>query len=191
MKAIWRRHTCLLSVLLLSACTQQPQRESLPERPLRESIAAYTLEGRVSVRRGESAQNAGLVWQHAPDSDRIELSGPLGQRVAQLSRDAAGARMETSAREVVTAPDWSVLSERVLGASLPLDDMARWLIGVADGNSILERDGLGRPLRAGINGWQIGYLRYESGLASALPTLIDIRRDDIHVRLKVDQWQID
>jgi outer membrane biogenesis lipoprotein LolB len=41
------------------------------------------------------------------------------------------------------------------------------------------------------DGWQIAYLVYESAAPDALPTLIELRRDDIDVRLKIDTWQID
>lgn len=185
------RSVCLLlAIFLLSACALQSKRESTPLRVAHESISAFQLEGRVSVRNGDTAQHAGLVWQHGVVNDHIELSGPLGQHAAFLDRDAAGARLETSAHEVLTAADWGGLAERVLGAALPLDNMARWVTGVVEMDAKIVLDPQGRPLQADVSGWRIKYLRYESEDALALPVLIDMQRDDINVRLKVDQWQI-
>jgi len=155
-----------------------------------ESIATFVLDGRVSVRNGDTAQHAGLVWQHSVASDHIELSGPLGQHAAFLDRDDAGARLETSAHEVLTAANWGGLAERLLGAALPLDNMARWVTGVVDENAKIVLDPLGRPQQVDVSGWRIKYLRYESDDALALPVLIDMQRDEINVRLKVDRWQI-
>ena len=186
-----RSACCLLTTLfLLSACALQPNRDAMLVREAHESISSFVLEGRVSVRNGDTAQHAGLVWQHEMASDHIELSGPLGQHAAFLDRDASGARLETSAHEVVSAADWGGLSERVLGAALPLDNMARWVIGVVEADAKKELDPQGRPQQADISGWRIKYLRYESEDPLALPTLIDMQREDINVRLKVDQWQI-
>jgi outer membrane lipoprotein LolB len=178
--------------LLLASCAQQPMRDAAP-RPARDSIDSYVLEGRVSVRRGDEARQASLNWQHSKARDQIELSGPLGQKAARLTRDASGARLDTASRETVTASDWSTLSERVLGVELPLDGMARWVVAAVPANSKgaqTERDAAGRPLQAMVDGWHIAYLAYESDAPEALPTLIELHRDDINVRLKIDQWQI-
>jgi outer membrane lipoprotein LolB len=175
-------------LLLVAACAQQPLREM--QRPPRETIGAYSLEGRVSVKRGTQANQAGISWQHGATSDDIELSGPLGQKAARLSRDASGARLETSAHEKYAAADWNGLSERVLAVALPLDNMALWVTGTFGAGSVVERDASGRPLHALENGWQIDYPVYESSLPNALPALIDLRRGDIHVRLKIDLWQL-
>lgn len=153
-------------------------------------IVSYTLEGRVSVKHGTSAHHAALTWQHDADRDEIELSGPLGQQAARLSRDASGARLVTSSRETVTAADWDNLAERVLGVALPLDEIAHWLVAGLAGNASVEYDSMGRPRRAAVNRWRIDYLAYESASPDALPTLIELRRDDIDVRLKIDTWQL-
>lgn len=147
----------------------------------------------MSVRRGGEGHQASLIWRHGTASDDIEMIGPLGQKAARLSRDDAGARLVTSARESVSAPDWSSLAERVLGVSLPLDDVARWVTAsfAADADAAVERDSADRPKSAQANGWRIVYLAYESAAPDALPTLIDMRRDDIEVRLKIDTWQLD
>ena len=181
-----------LLVMLLAACAQQPRLES-PPRPARATIAGYTLEGRVSVKRGDTARQAGLVWQHGLERDEIELSGPLGQKAAHLSRDAGGARLETASRETFTAANWGSLAERVLGVALPLDNLAHWVTATIDMEAArdTQRDPAGRPLRVWDNGWQIDYRAYESAEPDALPTLIELHCDDIDVRLKIDTWQLD
>lgn len=179
-----------LVVPLLAACAAQPPVE-VPPRPQRDRISSYTVEGRVSVKREEKANQATLVWQHSKQRDEIELSGPLGQKAARLTRDADGARLVTSARETFVAADWSGLAERVLGAPLPLDDVALWMTATLAPDAAIERDDAGRPLRAATNGWKIVYRAYESAAPDALPTLLELRRDDIDVRLKIDSWQLD
>ena len=175
-------------LLLLAACAQQPLREV--RRPSRETIAAYVLEGRVSVKRGSEARQAAITWQHGVDRDDMELSGPLGQQAARLSRDASGARLDTSSRETYAAADWGSLAERVLGVALPLDNIAQWVTATVAADAQVERDAMGRPQRVWVDGWRIDYLAYESDSTDALPTLLTLHRDDIDVRLKIDQWQI-
>ena len=145
----------------------------------------------MSVKRGKEARQAGISWKHGADQDNIELSGPLGQKAALLSRDASGARLDTANHQTYTAPDWEGLAEQALGVALPLNNMARWVTGSFAKDVQVERDAQGRPLHVLVNGWQIDYLAYESDLPDALPVLVTLHRDDIDVRLKIDEWQLD
>ena len=136
-------------------------------------LDAFSFEGRIAVRQGEQRHYANISWQHAARHDNILVTTPLGQGVARLSRDDDRARMITADRQEVAAADWEALAERVLGARLPLNDMPRWLTG--------------RPPDAA-TGWRVEYLDYQSEAADALPTLIELKHEDIEVRLKIDDW---
>ena len=116
------------------------------------------------------------------------MTTPLGQGIAQLDRDARGARLVTADREEVTAPDWESLSARVFGFALPLAGMPRWLLGDV---SPTLRDKFGRPQAARVDGWDIRYLDYESDAADALPVLVEMQHDDIELRMKVDAWRLE
>ena len=157
-------------------------------RPPGSAIAAYTLSGRISVRRGEERHNANIAWDHDVAHDEILLSTLLGQGIAELTRDAAGARLVTADRQEFSAPDWVSLSSRVFGFALPLVRLPRWVVADAPGEG--KRDTAGRAQQFSEDGWTVDYLDYESPAATALPQLIEIRRDDIVIRLKIDEWQM-
>ena len=179
----------LFVAALLVSCAQQPLRD-VTLRPARESIQQYSIEGRVSVKRGNEARQAGIHWQHEIERDEMELTGPLGQKAARLIRDTAGAKLETSSHDMQTANDWSGLAERVLGVALPLDNMSKWVVGDVAEEAVLTRDFVGRAQSANVDGWQLDYRAYESDSPNALPTVIELRRDDIWVKLKIEEWEI-
>lgn len=156
---------------MLAACAGLPATAPTARSP--RAIEAFAFDARIAVRQGEQRHFANIAWQHDARRDSILVTTPLGQGVAELSRDAAGARLVTADRREIAAPDWEGLAERVLGARLPLNDMSRWLVG--------------SPPDPG-SGWQVDYLDYQSEAPDALPTLIEIKRDDIEVRLKIDDW---
>jgi len=151
---------------LLAACTQAPIRPVVSP----DAVIRFDLEGRLSVRQGDVVHHVSITWRHNAEQDEILLSGPLGQGLAELRRDAAGARLLTSDRRSIVATDWESLAERAFGVRLPLSNMPRWVVG-------------GAPA-AGADGWQIDYLDVEAGR----PVLMEMRRGDIEVRLKVDAW---
>jgi outer membrane lipoprotein LolB len=158
----------LACATLLAACAQPPSRPAAPVDGER-----FQLEGRLSVRQGEARHHVGISWRHVPAGDEILLSGPLGQGLAELTRDAGGARLVAADGQRLAAADWDSLAERAFGARLPLSAMPRWVVGAAPA-----------PGSGGTDGWRIDYLEYDAGR----PVLIEMRRDDIEVRLKVDAW---
>jgi outer membrane lipoprotein LolB len=133
---------------------------------------SFSLEGRLSVRQGETLHHVGINWRHEAARDEIFLSGPLGQGLAELTRDENGARLLMADRKIITAPDWEGLAERALGARLPLSNLPRWLATVPPEPTFL------------VDGWRIDIL----DVADGRPALIELRRDDIEARLKIDGW---
>lgn len=180
--------------VLLPACAALAPVPAAPvTRPLRNDIVEFSLAGRVAVRKGAESYSAGIEWRHRPDgADRILLSSPLGQGLAELSADRSGARLQTADHQTYTAPDLEGLSEQVFGARLPLASMAHWALGqVWNSVEALVLDAQGRPASFSDGGWQVAYLSYESGGSDALPTSIRLRRDELDVRLKIDQWSLE
>lgn len=157
-----------LCVGLLSACA------SLPPPPAVAPAAAdsFALNGRLSLRQGGTSHHVGISWRHEPARDEIFVSGPLGQGLAELTRDATGARLLTADRKLVTAPDWESLSERALGARLPLSNLPRWVVAVPPTPTF------------DVDGWRIEVREVVDGR----PALIELRRDDIEARLRIDGW---
>lgn len=159
---------------LLAGCAAVPSAPTLVAG--RASPSAFLLEGRISVRQGETRYHAGISWRHDARSDAIFLSGPLGQGLAELTRNAAGARLVTADRQMIAADDWEGLAERVFGARLPLSNLPGWLAAPAAT--------VGPTPTLEIDGWRIDTL----DAAAGRPVLIELRRDDIEVRLKIDAW---
>jgi len=158
----------LLGMLLLAGCATLPA----PSRPPVDAIAVFAFSGRLAVRQGETRHHLKIDWRHDAAQDEILLATPLGQGVAEIVRDAAGARLRLADTRAFAATDWSSLAEQVFGFRLPLAAAPRWLLG-AEGD---------------MEGWSLRVLERENDSANALPALIELERDDIQVRLKIDEW---
>lgn len=188
---LWRPRIIAAVMLLvaLGGCALSPPRQEVSApRPARAAIVAYSLSGRISVRQGEHRYVADIWWQHDQAHDKILLTTPFGQGIAELSRDATGARLVTSDRREFAGPDWETLSVKVFGFALPLTSLPRWVLGDAPGDA--KRDAAGRAQQFSDEGWRVDYREYEGPGATALPQLIDLSRGDIAIRLKIDDWQM-
>ncbi len=158
----------LLCVLLIAGCATLP----LPPRPATESIVAFALSGRLAIRQGDTRHHVRIDWRHDVARDDILLTTPLGQGVAEITRDAGGARLLLADQREFVAADAASLSEQVFGFRLPFDQAARWLLGES----------------GHIAPWRATVIERESATPDALPSVIELERDDIHVRLKIDEW---
>lgn len=184
-----------LATGLLAACAQLPSATSgdaLPRpRPARTAGGDYLLSGRIAVRHDQQRYAVNVTWRHSQARDQIMVATPLGQGLAELSRDAAGARLTTADRREFNAADWQTLSVEVFGFALPLSALPRWLLAEVPAEALgVNYDGAGRPQRMVADGWQVAYLEYASDAADALPVLIELKHEDIEVRLKIDEWQV-
>lgn len=160
---------CALLALCLAGCASVT---TLPPRPPAAEIERFAFTGRIAVRQGETRHHVKIDWHHEATRDEILLTTPLGQGVAEIVRDAAGARLLLADRRHFAAADWGELAQEVFGFRLPLQSSARWLLG----DSTATED------------WHMTVVERESTAPHALPTIIELERDDIAIRLRIDEW---
>jgi len=112
------------------------------------------------------------------DSDVVLLMSPLGQGLAELARDAGGARLTQPNQAVIIADSLPQLAQRVFGAPLPLDTMADWLRGA-------------RPALSGeVDGWRVVISETSAYRQHRLLRVIEARREDVEFKLIVDDWDV-
>ena len=185
-----RRFALLLVLAALGGCATSPPAplQHAPEA----SDAAFTLAGRLSARHGTDAVAGGFTWTHAPPRDRIELSTPLGQTLAQLDGEPGNVSVQLSDGRVERAATWSELTKRALGVTIPVEGLAFWIRGRAAPGSrgTVERDSAGRVSALHQNGWDVTYAYADD--ASTLPQRVTLTypgAEPIEVRVVVDAMQ--
>jgi outer membrane lipoprotein LolB len=165
---------CLVA-LLPGACAEFP--------PLTDSafvlgppLQNVSAEGRISLRQGERRDHLRFRWEHTAGSDVVLLMSPLGQGLAELTRDKDGARLTQPNQATITAETLSQLAQRVFGAPLPLEAMADWLRGA-------------RPELSGeVEGWRVVISDTSAYRERRLLREMEARREDVEFKLIVDDW---
>ena len=164
-----------LAVLLLAACAELPQQSGAP-LVLGPPLPHFTADGRISLRQGERSDHLRFSWEHAPGSDVVLLMSPLGQGLAELTRDASGVRLVQPNKEAVSADTLPQLAQRAFGVPVPLDAVADWLRGA-------------RPALSGeVDGWQVVISDTSAFRQRRLLRIMEARRDHVEFKLIVDEW---
>ena len=178
------------ATLFLSGCTTSPPRQAEAAVPTVDQT--FAIDGRLSAKRGTAGAAANFTWNHDEGRDRIDLASPLGQVYARIdgARDRIVVERPGGATEAY--PDWRSMSVALLGAPVPLDDLAFWIRGVAraGSRSSVERDAQGRALVLRQRAWEIVYA-YPDDMPSARPSRLVLKYPDVEpveVRIVVDHW---
>lgn len=166
-----------LAALWLAACANT-QEHAGSVSALGPPLERFTASGRISLRQGDRRDHVRFQWEHAPGRDVVLIMSPLGQGMAELSRDATGARLVQPNQDVITADTLPKLAQRVFGMALPLEDMADWLRGA-------------RPALGGdVAGWRVLVSDTAAIRQNRLVRLLEASREDVDFKLIVDDWEL-
>ena len=157
-------------------------------------ISTWQADGRIGVVSGQDGWHANFQWAQQDSGYRIDLIGPLGQGRVIVESNGTEARVQTQDGQSWTAPDADALLEQSLGVRLPVNGLRYWARGLPEPGSTptLQTDAQGRLTRLEQNGWVIEYPAYAptSILNLDLPERIVARRQDLSVKLIIEQWTL-
>ena len=150
------------------------------------------LNGRIAVKHDGQRTSANVHWTHQAATDEILLSGPLGQTVASLHRDAQGVALQTQDGPSTAAMDMGDLTEQVLGWRLPLAGLRYWVLALPDpaSEASIEHDVNGQVSVLRQDDWEIRYTRYAAQTPDSLPLRMLLQREGLEIQLLVDIWEI-
>ena len=142
-----------------------------------------------SLRNENKSYSGRLSWRHDLEGDRVLLSSPLGQGMAEIASDAEGAHLTASDGQIYSAADTETLTRDVLGYPLPLAQMSDWVRATLRDAEESTIDEFGRPLSQRVAMWRIEY-GYENDDAGAVPNRIFAERvgGGLELRLRIDEW---
>jgi outer membrane lipoprotein LolB len=123
---IWRRAAAALAAAVLAACASTPSAiDKLPGESLSGRLAL-----RVEAGAGSEARSvtAAFELQGQPSAGRLDLSTPLGTRLAQ-ARWSPGRVVLITPQGETAYPDLEALTREILGESLPVAALFDWLNG--------------------------------------------------------------
>ena len=163
-------------------------------QPALVKLTHWRAAGRIGVVSGQDGWHASFQWDQQGSDYRIDLIGPLGQGRVVVQGDTENVSVQTQDGQNGVAPDADALLEQSLGVRLPVNGLRYWIRGLPEPgpNPALQTDAQGRLTRLEQNGWVIEYPAYAptSMLNLDLPERIVARRQDLSVKLIIEQWTL-
>jgi len=194
-----RQGLVLAVALLASACAVRPpvsgtvpESAWLQHRATVEALTDWQVHGRVAVRSDDDGWSADFDWQQRGESYRIRLRGPFGQGGIELHGDSHGVWLNRQDKAPLYARNVEHLLKAETGWQLPVLGLSDWLRGlpVDTQPAALDWDQQGRLQTLQQDGWDIAYGRYRDVGERQLPDKLQLLRDQLRVKVVVDEWQI-
>ncbi|MCG6887652.1 MAG: lipoprotein insertase outer membrane protein LolB [Proteobacteria bacterium] len=190
-----------LVVLLLVGCAgpasikpADPQQAWQARKLTLGQLAEWRMSGRVSIVRGSEVWYLNVRWsQHNANYD-IYISGPLGTAPARLRGDYEQVALYDADQRVYTATNPERLLYDHTGIYMPVSGLRYWVLGLPDpgdnhtGSLVL--DDYGRLTTLQQQDWQVLMSDYTDVGHLQLPERLEIRRNDVTVKLVVDDWRL-
>jgi len=197
----FNRHLIVVAgLLLLNACattpqhpaTQSPNSQTNNQQHLAKlaQVKSFALKGRLGVVTQKQGFSGGIDWQHASDSDNIEVYSPVGGKVANISKSPSGVTLIKQDGQKVHAQDAESLTETTLGFRLPLTGLSDWAIGKPTASNIASSswDDNGRLLTMKQDGWDISYENYADVNGISLPGKVVLKSEKVNLKLLIENW---
>jgi outer membrane lipoprotein LolB len=152
----------------------------------------FELKGRVAVAAGGEGFNADLHWIQDGARSQVTLAGPLGVGGAEITASGNDLTLVTSRGEHVDSDAAHAALAARLGFDPPLSSLRYWILGVPDPAqpAITELD-VSQQRLTGLTqaGWRVDYSDYVTSGGGALPARLTLQRDNVRVRVLIDNWQ--
>jgi outer membrane lipoprotein LolB len=177
---------CFLAALALGGCAL------IAPPPPAGSAVEFDLVGRVAVKYEGRAFSSSLRWQHAPGREEVWLLTPLGQTVAHILSDEAGATLTGPDRQQYRAASVEELTRRALGWELPLARLTWWVRGEplpGASPARMVRDERSRLTALEQEGWRIAFVNFPPEEHGGLPHRLDLTNGFQEIRLVIDAWR--
>lgn len=155
-------------------------------------IHAFNLKGRLAVNANSKGYSGSMTWQHHINRDAIDVFTPLGSKIAHIEKSETQVTLTNAKGERVSAQDAESLTEKTLGWRLPLSGLSDWAVGRPTQAPVTQQqwDDSGKLTLLEQQGWKIEYLEYKEQLGVALPQKISLRRENILLKLVVEEWTV-
>jgi outer membrane biogenesis lipoprotein LolB len=169
------------AALLAGCATVQPS-TLLPATNL-SPAAHFELSARLSVRVGDRLDVGNIKWSRLPAIERLGVYTPFGSQVAALEKSAAGVIVRKG-DEVFRSASVGELTTTLLGVSLDLDEVARWVQSVG-----LTADETREQRLSDGTVWQVTCSGLRESAGQLYASRLSAVNGDTVVKLVIDEWR--
>lgn len=174
-----RLATVIIITSLFSACTALPAPNSAWHSS--EQRPEFDATGRMGIQTEQGGHYAQFHWLNTQAVQSIDIRVPIGGSIGKLCADHDGAQLTTYNGQMHRADNLTELSQNLLGHTLPIAHLDRWVNGQIVPNEAHSFTSEGHLKQSG---WLIQRQIDEQGR----PRLVLLERPELRLRLAFSEF---
>jgi len=147
----------------------------------------WLLQGKIGVKTPEQTGSASVYWQQQGDIYHIRFFGPLGIGAIELNGKPDQVTYTDNYGKIYQSDSAEMLLKQNTGWQIPVNNLKYWIRALPAPQMISKKtyDSQHQLVSLEQQGWKIDYLRYQNHL----PSLIQLARPEINLRIVINQFQ--
>lgn len=184
----------ILSFIFISGCSTTIPDNLVPVSVEQvEQAQAWEMQGKLAVRTPDDKFTTNLYWLHTQTSDELKLTTMLGTTVLSLTSNQGDTELELDGKTYTDSNAQRLLT-RITGWTIPIEALPLWITGqLSEGDKLISQDQHTRPMHVvnsnQLPAWNVYFKSWQTQSNAKLPRLLEIKRDDIQLRIQVSKWQ--
>lgn len=195
------KHTCIFSLVFLTACApprpapELPANESMPlvERTEKtKTISSWTISGAMAAKNNNKAWSASLNWrQQGINKYQIRLFGPLGGGNVMIEKDGSLVTYKDGPK-TASSKNADQLLQQQTGIRLPVNNLYYWVRGLPAPGPVqsVKHDQYNHLTSLTQAGYTINYTSYTSAGNIDLPSKIRLQGHGVLIKLVIKRWSV-
>lgn len=183
-----RAYVLCLVLLVIAGCSSVITYDKKPGGLLNQQnseIQQWRMQGRLLIKSDE-VMTANVQWRHDGKKDMLKLSGILGLGATLIELNEDEIILHNAQGERQASQDIDAFIARQIGFVVPITALRMWVLGV-----YLQEV----PVQLFENGflqlgWRVVVKEYMDTPFGVLPRKIKVTKDNMTLKLIIDQWEI-
>jgi outer membrane lipoprotein LolB len=195
----------LLALMLINGCSTQPRQagkletnQTIEQRNDKLSqLNDWQFKGKIAFIQSDKRQSASIIWQHQQSINKqtLDLTSYLGVNVLHLESNNNSHIIEVDG-ESYQGSNLEQLIYSLTGLTIPTDALSYWLKGLSyninDTINYHFESKLPSIITSEYNNehWQITYANYRQINDVQLATTFTFKRDDLLIKISINEWTL-
>ena len=155
----------------------------------------WSLTGKLAIFTENNRQSANIYWQQTNDDYSIQLTSLFGTRILQITKNEDGIEIINNDDDIFTGKDVNQLVQQLSpGLDLPIVALQQWIKGnpINASYQLNEQQQVNYLLGQDAGGslWTVNYQHYQTYSGYALPNRVDLKQNNMRLKIVINQWQI-
>jgi len=159
------------------------------------ALSNWSISGKLAIFINDDRDTANLYWKQQGEDYSIQLTSFIGTRILSIKKNSQGVEIINHAGDKFTGPVAEQLIETISpGLHLPISSLQQWIKGnpVNASYQLNLQNKLAHLIGNDTNNglWDIQYQQYQTFSGVTLPRKLDLKRDNLRLKIAINQWQL-